>query len=38
MPCGKITYFNFIYDYYKTAYVVYITLYFILIEHSEVKF
>ena len=29
--------FSFIYDYYKTAYVLYIALYFILIQCSEVK-
>ena len=32
----KKTYFHF-YDYYKTAYVLYIALYFILIESSEVE-
>ena len=33
----KKTYFQFIYDYYKTGYALYIALYFILIDHSEVK-
>ena len=31
------TYFHFIYDDYKTAYALYIALYYILIECSEVK-
>ena len=34
MPCEKK---SFIYDYYKTVSVLYIALYFILIERSEVK-
>ena len=34
---AKKKYCHFIYDSYKTAYVLYIALDFILIEHSEVK-
>ena len=37
MPCGNETYFHFIYDYYKTTYVLCIPLYFILFERSKVK-